>query len=102
MVPVGDDDVTTAIVISIAENDENLKPEEWLLDPDAGGLKDSAKYYKTTIDGQDAVYTDDGMWTVVNTPDNKYRLSIADITVDNAERLINEMKVVVGSLTFKR
>lgn len=91
------------IVVSVAENDEQMTAEEWLLGPFSGysqSKDDYGNYYKTQIDGQDAVYTDDGMWTIVNTPDNKYRLSIADLSPGNAIPLFFEMGIVVESLTF--
>lgn len=89
----------TIIVISVAENRKKVTPLEWLLGPHSG-YKKSEGYYKTTIDGQDAVYTEEGMWTVVNTPDNKYRLSIADLSTTDADRLFAEMRIVIKSLTF--
>lgn len=99
--PVGDEkDITSAIIISISLNNENVSAEEWLLGP-TSGLKDGDEYHKTTIGGQNAVYTDGGMWTVVNTPDNKYRLSIADLTIGDTDRLFTEMGIVIESLVFK-
>ena len=89
----------SAIIISIGLNDEEMTPEEWLLGP-TSGFKHSEKYFKTKIDEQDAVYTGGGMWTVVNTPDNKYRLSIADLTTGNGNILFSEMGIVIESLTF--
>ncbi len=89
----------SAIIISIAENNQGMTAEEWLLSP-TSGFKHSDKYFKTTIDGQEAVYTDGGMWTVVNTPDNKYRLSIADLVTGSADELFTEMGIVVDSLIF--
>lgn len=93
----------SAIIVSIGLNDERMTPEEWLLDP-TSTFKHSDKYFKTKIDGQDAVYTytDGGMWTVVNTPDNKYRLSIAELSLGQVSRLFSEMGIVVESLTFRR
>lgn len=90
----------SAIIISIGLNDEKMTPEEWLLGP-TSGFKRSNKYFKEKIDGQDAVYTDGGMWTVVNTPNNKYRLSIADLTTGEADILFTEMGIVVESLNFR-
>jgi len=96
--PNKEDDDTSAIIISIADNDENLTAEEWLLGP-TSGLQKGDEYFRSEIDGQPAVYTDGGMWTVVNTPDNKYRLSIADIK--DKQILFTEMGIVIESLTFK-
>ena len=89
----------TAIIISVSENSEKMTAEKWLLGPKSG-FKHSNGYYKTTIDGEDAVYTDGGMWTIVNTPDNKYRLSIADFSEKGADILFIEMGIVIESLTF--
>jgi len=93
-----DDNDISAIVISVADNNENLTAEEWLLGP-TSGLQKGDKYFKSEIDGQPAVYTDGGMWTVVNTPDNKYRLSITDVR--DKQILFTEMGIVIESLTFK-
>lgn len=90
----------TAIVISIGDNDENLTPEEWLLHVDSGFNKNNP-YFRTTIDGQDAVYTDGGMWVVVNTPDDKYRLSISELSTGDAPIMFSEMGILVESLKFK-
>ncbi len=89
----------SAIVISVGDNDEHMTPEEWLLGP-TSGFSHSEKYFKSTIDGQPAVYTDGGMWTVVNTPDDKKRLSIADLTEGDAGFLFSEMGIVIESLSF--
>ena len=89
----------SAIIISIGVNDEQMTPEEWLLGP-TSGFKHSDQYFKEKIDGQDAVYTDGGMWTVVNTLDNKYRLSIADLTTGKADILFTEMGIVIESFNF--
>ncbi len=90
----------SAIIISVAENNEKFTAEEWLLGPKSGFNKADG-YYKTKIDGQDVVYTDGGMWTVVNTKDNKYRLSIADLQKVNGDILFTEMGIVIESLTFR-
>ena len=96
-------DESGKIIISVAENDEQMSAEEWLLDPFSGysQLKNNyGDYYKSHIDGQKAVYTDGGMWTIVNTPDNKYRLSIVDLSPGNAMPLYSEMGIVIESLSF--
>lgn len=103
--PVNEESDNEYIVVSVGLNDENMTAEEWLLSPNSGYLqsKDNyGNYYKTTIDGQDAVYTDGGMWTVVNTPDNKYRLSIADVPSESNDRLFTEMGIVTESFVFNR
>ena len=96
-------DDNSKIIVSVAENDEQMSAEEWLLGQSSGysqSKDDYGNYYKTHIDGQEAVYTDGRMWTIVNTPDNKYRLSIADLSPGNAMPLFSEMGIVVESLTF--
>jgi len=101
--PVDEESDSGSIVISIGLNDENMTAEEWLLSPNSGYLQSKdlyGNYYKTTIDGQEAVYTDGGMWTVVDTPDNKYRLSIADLPSKSDNRLFTEMGIVIESLVF--
>jgi hypothetical protein len=90
-----------SIWINIASNSGGLSPEEWLLGPDSG-FDTNDVYHKTKIDGQDAVYTDASMWTVVNTPDNKYRLSIADLNPDDNLRLTKEMNILIASFKFTR
>lgn len=99
--PQKNKDDMTAIVISVGENDENMTAEQWLLGPDSG-FKHEDKYFKTTIDGQDAVYTDGGMWTVVNIPGNKYRLSIADLVRGNGDIPFTEMGIITESLKFNK
>lgn len=96
-------DDSSKIIVSVAENDEQMSAEEWLLGPSSGysqSIDEYGNYYKTHLDGQEAVYTDGGMWTIVNTPDNKYRLSIADLSPGNASPLFSEMGIVVESLSF--
>lgn len=98
-------DDSSKIIVSVAENDEQMSAEEWLLGPSSGysqSIDEYGNYYKTHMDGQEAVYTDGGMWTIVNTPDNKYRLSIADLSPGNASPLFSEMGIVVESLSFVR
>lgn len=99
--PQKNKDDMTAIVISVGENNENMTAEQWLLGPNSG-FKHENKYLKTTIDGQDAVYTDGGMWTVVNMPGNKYRLSIADLVHGNGDIPFTEMGIVIESLKFNK
>ena len=95
----------TSIIISVSDPDPEETPEEWLLGPNSGyteSLDRYGNYYKTSIDGQNAVYTDGGMWVVVNTRNNKYRLSIADLTEKDTSPLFTEMGIVIESLTFKK
>lgn len=103
--PVDEESDSGSIVVSVGLNDENMTAEEWLLSPNSGYLQSKdlyGNYYKTTIDGQEAVYTDGGMWMVVDTPDNKYRLSIADLPSKSNDRLFTEMGIVIESLVFNR
>ena len=96
-------DDNSKIIVSVAENDEQMSAEEWLLGSSSGysqSKDDYGNYYKTHIDGQEAVYTDGGMWTIVNTPDKIYRLSIADLSPGNAMPLFSEMGIVIESLSF--
>jgi len=91
------------IIVSIGLNDENMTPEEWILSPNSGYVQSRDRYgdcNNTLIDGQKAVYTQGGMWTVLNTPDNRYRLSIADLTTGEASPPFTEMGIVIGSLRF--
>jgi hypothetical protein len=87
------------VVISIGVNDENMSPVEWLKGPDSGAdLSDG--YNVFDIDGQEAVSVDGGTWVVVNTPDNKYRLSIALLPGENGTLLFTEEGIIISSLKF--
>jgi hypothetical protein len=91
------------IIVSVGLNDENMTPEEWLLSPNSGYVQSRDRYgdcNNTLIDGQKAVYTQGGMWTVVNTPDNRYRLSIADLTTGESSPPFTEMGIVIESFRF--
>jgi hypothetical protein len=90
----------TSIIISLGESNTDMTPEQWLLGPNSG-YDQSIPYYKLEIGGQEAVSTDNGMWIVVNTPDNKYRLSIADYHEEGAKILSSEMEILIKSLNFK-
>ena len=55
---VGEDEPFVAIVISAAENNLSLTPEQWLLSKNSGynrSTKRDGNYYKTHVDGQEAV-----------------------------------------------
>lgn len=98
-----DDNNHGKIIVSIGLNDENMTAEEWLFSYNSGYLQSKDQYgdcYRALIDGQEAVYTDGGMWVVVNTPDNKYRLSIADLTIGNDNPPFMEIDMVIESLKF--
>jgi len=100
--PLAEDDAY-GIVISTALNDEGMTAEEWLLSENSGYLQSKDKYgdyQKFILDGQESVITDSGGWVVVNTPDNKYRLSIALLPGKNGNLLFTEMGVIVDSLRF--
>jgi len=95
-------DDSSKIIVSVAENDEQMTVEEWFLGDGGYSQENYGNYYKTRIDGQDALYTDGGMWTVVNTPNKKYRLSIADLSPGNSMPLFSEMGIVIESLVFSQ
>jgi hypothetical protein len=76
-----------------------MSPVEWLKGPDSGAdLSDG--YNVFDIDGQEAVSVDGGTWVVVNTPDNKYRLSIALLPGENGTLLFTEEGIIISSLKF--
>ena len=89
------------VVISIGVNDENMSPVEWLKGPDSGADLSNG-YNVFDIDGQEAVSVDGGTWVVVNTPDNKYRLSIALLPGENDTLLFTEEGIIISSLKFAR
>lgn len=89
------------IIISVALNDENMTPAEWLLGP-TSSFDPSKDYYESEINGQKAVQTKGGMWNVVNTPNNVWRLSIADLTTEGKNPPFSEMGIVVNSFKFNR
>jgi hypothetical protein len=101
--PESTKDVRRAVVVSVGSNENDMTPEQWLWGPNSG-YPDQKEYYgychRTRIGGQDAVYTREGMWVVVNIPNTKYRLSIADLTSEGLERPYQAMGVVIGSLKF--
>jgi hypothetical protein len=104
LTPSGDNsEQPSRIIVSVAKNDERMTAEEWLLS-EWSGYKQSQKeygdYHKILIGGQDAVSTDGGMWSVVNTPDGKYRLSIADMRGGDGDRLLTEMRSIAESFAF--
>ena len=95
------DNENTKIIISIGDNSENLKAEEWFLGENSGFDPSEDIFFRTKIDGQNAVYTEGGTWLVVNTRDNKYRLSIAKLTTGDAKVMYKEMGIVLKTLRFK-
>ena len=96
---IEDDDVS-AIIISVAENDEGMTPLEWLSGPSSGADL-SKEYDLLSLDGQGAISLDNGTWVVVNTPDEKYRLSIA-MFPDDSDILFTEMGIIINSLRFTK
>lgn len=89
------------VVVSVGLNDENMTPLEWLKSKDSGADL-SEGYEKVLLDGQDAIFLEHGTWVVVNTPDNKYRLSIALLPGENGNLLFTEEGVVLSSLKFNK
>jgi hypothetical protein len=87
------------VIISAGLNDENMTPLEWLSGHDSGA--DITKgYSKFDLDGQEAIVIEGGTWVVVNTPDNKYRLSIALLPGKDDQLLLTEMGIIIDSLRF--
>ncbi len=94
------EDENSKIIISIADNSEGITAEEWFLGPNSGFDPNEDIFFRTQIDGQPAVFTDSGTWVVVNTPDGKHRLSIAEMTVEDAKVMYKEMGIILGTLKF--
>ncbi len=91
------------IMISVTENNDNLTLLEWLDSPASGANLPAEGYlYEWNLDGQEAIAVKGGTWVVVNTPDNKYRLSIALLPGKNDNLLFTEMGIIVDSLKFSR
>lgn len=89
------------IVLSVADNDENITPLDWLKSEYSGA--DLSKGYNVIdLDGQEAISLDGGTWVVVNTLDNKYRLSIALLPGENGNLLFTEEGIIVSSLKFSK
>ncbi len=94
-----DSDEVYGVIVSVGLNDENMTPLEWLSGPDSGA--DMSKgYNKFDLDGQEAIVIEGGTWVVVNTPDNKYRLSIALLPGKDDQLLLTEMGIIIDSLRF--
>jgi len=91
-----------AVVITVSTNESFGLPLEWLNKPESGA--DLLKgYSELDIDGQKAISMNGADWVVVNTPDNKYQLSIATIPHENPSWLLqNAMKSIVESIIFKK
>jgi hypothetical protein len=102
IIPDDGSEPITAVVISAMLNDPQMTPLEWLNGPYSGA--DMSKgYSKLTIDGQEAISMNDGIWIVVNTPNNKRQLSVATLPLENpSESLKAEMNNIVNSIIFNR
>lgn len=95
--------ITTAIVISTSLNKPLLTPLQWLEDPSLGGADMKKGYSKMNIDGQEAIAINGSAWITVDTPDNKYQMSIDTLPSQNpSQLLLAEMRVVIGSLVFNK
>jgi len=99
---INDDKTIEGIEIVSMENKPPLTPLEWLKDPDFGN--DTTDEYKTLkIDGQEAVSVNNGAWIVVNTPDDKYQLSIDTLPSGNTNKiLVDGIAVIADSLIFAK
>lgn len=69
--------------------------------PNSGFDPATEVFFRTGIDGQPVVYTDSGTWVVFNTPVDNYRVSVAELTVEDAEVMYEEMGIVLGTLKFE-
>lgn len=100
--PLAKDDYY-GIVISTAINDENMTPLEWLGSPASGAnLPDQGYVNVLKINGQEGIAIENGGWVVVNTPDDKYRLSIALLPGKDDKFLFTEIGMILSSLKFDR
>ncbi len=97
-----EDQDLTAIVISASLNEPPQTPLEWLRGPYSGA--DMAKgYSKLDIDGQEAISMNGRNWVTVDTPDNKYQISIATLPGENpSQGLQDEMSTIVNSIVFTK
>lgn len=89
------------VVVSVSENRDNLSPEEWARGPYSGA--DLSKGYNIEdVAGQKAISLDNGTWVVVNTPNSKYRLSIALLPgkLEAGGLLFTEMGIILETLRF--
>lgn len=90
-----------AVVISASSNNPPITPLKWLDGPDSGA--DMSKgYSKINMDGREAISLENGNWVVVDTPDNKYQISIATLPGDNPSQLLqDEMSGIIKSFSFR-
>jgi len=98
--PESDDEIT-AVVISSSPNNPPITPMEWL-ESSYSGADLSKGYNKVNIDGQEAISLENNMWVVVNTPDDKYQISIAPLPFKNPnESLQKALSQIVSTMSFK-
>lgn len=92
----------TAIVISASLNKPLQTPLEWLKGPDSGA--DMSKgYSKIDVGGQEAISMNGRNWVTVDTPDNKYQISIATLpSINPNQSLVDAMKSIVESMVFDK
>jgi hypothetical protein len=92
----------TAVVITASANQPLGTPLDWLKGPYSGA--DMSKgYSEIDIDGQKAISMNGDNWVTVNTPDNKYRITIATLPGRNPSwSLQNAMRSIVESIKFAR
>lgn len=100
------------VIVSVSENSEWEDPEHWIKGPYSGA--DLSKGYNIiNVDGQEAVELEEETWVVVNTPNNKYRLSVAILPSKNNRfvttetgisdnLLFTEINIIISSLKFAR
>ncbi|MDD3662724.1 MAG: hypothetical protein PHT84_02565 [Candidatus Pacebacteria bacterium] len=92
----------TAVVISASLNQPPETPLEWLEGPESGADMSNG-YSELDIDGQKAISMNGANWVVVDTPDNKYQISIATLPGRNPNwSLQNAMKSIVESIVFSK
>jgi len=108
------DEPFTSISITVEENSNLLTPFEWLKQEAIGSSRakpfdavDIMKEYLDdyqieTIDGQQAIFIDGGLWVVVNTPNQKWRISISPLLDERsgASALFRETEIIVNSFSF--
>jgi hypothetical protein len=104
----------TSITITVEENSNSLTPFEWIKQEAVGSNRPKpfdvvdmmkeyfGNYQVETIDGQQAVFMDGGLWAVVNTPNQKWRISISPLLdiKSGARVLFKETEVIINSLSF--
>jgi len=95
------DEDSAGIIISTAKNIDNQTPLEWLEGPYSGANLSGGSSGTLDLDGQEAVYINDGTWIVANTPDNKYRLSFATLPAKNDDLFLG-METILSSFKFVR